>query len=152
MNSPKKSEKTKPVILLAEDGDDDVFWICRGFDPRLVEYRVVRDGRQVVDYLDGAGQFADRGSFPFPRLMLLDLKMPNLSGLQVLSWIRNHKDPCVKRLPVVVLTNSEDGADLAEAYELGASSYLLKPGDGSQTAAVVRKCCDYWVGKNLCPA
>src|SRR5947207_15017530 len=86
---------------------------------------VVDDGDKAVAYLAGHGGFADRARHPLPVLLLLDLKLPRRSGLEVLAWVR--QQPTLKRLPVVVLTSSEESADINRAYDLGANSYLVKP-------------------------
>lgn len=115
------------VILLVEDNEDDVFLAETALKGAGVEnpLRVVRDGQEAVDYLGGTGQFADRERFPYPGLILLDLKMPYRSGLEVLSWMRQRTD-----LPptfVAVLSSSNEPGDLQSAYDLGAKTYLVKP-------------------------
>src|SRR5438067_5170321 len=90
-----------------------------------LELKTVTDGDEALDYLRGEAKFADRERNPLPKLVLLDLKMPRLSGFDVLSWIR--RDERFRRLPVVVLTSSTHDADMRRAYDLGANSYLVKP-------------------------
>jgi len=114
-------------ILLAEDNEDHVALIQRAFrrgglcNPLFV----VRDGEQAIAYLTGTGKFANREEFPLPTLMLLDLKMPNVDGFEVLHWIR--QQPALRGLRVVVLTTSEEQQDINRAYQLGANSFLVKP-------------------------
>ena len=86
---------------------------------------VVEDGQAAVDYLAGAGKHADRDSYPLPAVLFLDLKLPYLSGHEVLAWIRRQKD--LEALLVIVLTSSNEASDLSRCYALGANSYLVKP-------------------------
>jgi CheY-like chemotaxis protein len=139
------------TILVVEDNPTDVMLIRRAFTKARIDspLQVVRDGDTAVRYLAGAGDFADRAEFPLPGLMLLDLKLPRRSGLEVLEWLREQAGLC--RLPVVVLTSSRQPQDVNRAYELGANSYLVKPVefDGLQTmlGAVNR----YWLSMNANP-
>ena len=115
------------VILLVEDDENDVLLLQSAFEKAKLraELKVVHNGQQVKDYLSGHGAFADRGRFPIPFLLLLDLRMPGTDGFQVLRWVRTQ--PELKCLLVVVLTSSNLQRDIDRAYELGANSYLVKP-------------------------
>jgi len=115
------------VILLAEDDDNHVALIRRAFklSGLLNPLYVVRDGEEAIAYLKGEEAFANRDGYPWPGLLLLDVKMPRQDGFQVLEWIRQQPD--LKRLPVVVLTSSEEIRDVNRAYDLGANSFLVKP-------------------------
>jgi CheY-like chemotaxis protein len=113
--------------LLVDDNEDDVFFILRaakesGLDSK---FHVARDGQQAKDYLAGAGEFADRLRFPLPRLLLLDLKLPYVSGLALLEWLRIQ--PHLEGIIVIVLTSSQAPVDLNRAFQLGANSVLEKP-------------------------
>lgn len=121
-NGPKDG-----VILLVEDNEDDVFLTEQALKKLKCEnpVRVVGDGDQAVNYLSGEGEFADREKFPFPRLVLLDLKLPYRSGLDILAWMREHGN--LPRPFVAVLTGSNEPSDLRKAYELGCNTYLVKP-------------------------
>ena len=116
-----------PTILLVEDNPDDVLLIRRAFAKAgtTAPLNVVSDGEAAVAYLAGEGAYADRAHFPLPALLLLDLKRPPKSGLEVLEWLRAR--PGLRRLPVVVLTSSRESVDVQRAYDLGANSYLVKP-------------------------
>ena len=116
------------TILLVEDDSNDVLLLQRAFRRAGLTHalQVVSDGDQAVAYLGGQGQFNDRGKHPLPSLVLLDLKLPRRSGLEVLGWIRDQK-PEVKNLPVIVLTSSRLSEDVDRAYSLGANSYMAKP-------------------------
>lgn len=142
------SEKT---ILLAEDdlGHAELFRQAMketGIRGRLV---VVEDGTEVIDYLFASGQYADRDQEDLPDLILLDLKMPRMSGLQVLQVLRRVRgDERVHMPPVVVMTSSDDDRDIIEAYRRGAQSYIRKPIDFAEYARTVRETLEYWLGLN----
>jgi len=116
-----------PPFLLVEDNEDDVVLIKRAFSKSGLASPIygVRSGLEAMQYLDGAGRFGDRQRYPFPRVVLLDLKMPGVDGFEVLDWIRRR--PAMRGLRVVVLTSSTNMADISRAYELGACSFLVKP-------------------------
>ena len=117
------------TILLAEDSEDHVLLLKSAFKRAnlLNPLQVVSDGRQAIDYLRGNGIYADRSLYPYPALLLLDLKMPNCDGFEVLQWIRDQRDLLPFR--IVVLTTSDRVYDMQRAYELGAHSFLTKPVD-----------------------
>ena len=133
------------TVLLAEDDPDDVLLTRLAFEKaRLANpLQVVRDGVELLAYLQGEGQFSDRNKFPMPILLLLDLKMPRLNGFQVLEWLRNH--PEHQSLSVAVMTSSDHDPDISRAYELGADSYLIKPPDAEALLALVQRLHAYWV-------
>ena len=139
------------VILLAEDDPNDVLLIQRAFQRTHVAnpVQVVRDGEEVLAYLSGQGPFADRERHPLPVLMLMDLKMPRKSGLEVLEWVR--KQPGLKRLPIIVLTSSNQSPDINRAYELGANSYLVKPAGFDSLLELVKNLDMYWLILNEKP-
>lgn len=115
------------MILLVEDNEDDVFLMDLALKEAGVENcrYVARDGQEAVDYLSGKGEFGDRERFPFPGLILLDLKLPYRSGLDILQWMR--AEPGLPKTVVAVLTSSNEPRDLQKAYDLGAKTYLVKP-------------------------
>jgi CheY-like chemotaxis protein len=121
-----KSE-LNPTILLVEDNEDDVFAMQRALNIGKVTnpLQVVTDGKQAVDYLAGAGMYADRTQFPMPFLIFLDLKLPYLTGFEILRWMRTQ--PQLESIMVAVLTGSAEKRDQDTAYGLGARSYLVKP-------------------------
>src|SRR5262249_4579572 len=139
------------VILLAEDDLNDVLLIRRAFQRTHVAnpLHVVQDGEQALAYLSGEGPFADRERYPLPVLMLIDLKMPRRNGLEVLEWVR--LQPCLKRLPVVVLTSWNQNPDINRAYELGANSYLVKPAAFDSLLELVKNLDMYWLILNEKP-
>lgn len=126
------------VVLHVEDDEGDRTILAAAFRkvaPQLV-LRSVADGEEAVHYLSGQGEFRDRERFPVPQLVLLDLKLPKKSGLEVLDWVRGHSE--LKGLSVFMLTSSGDPADLQRATALGANSYLIKPVDLRATREIVR--------------
>src|SRR5437763_14960 len=106
-------------ILQIEDDENDVLFLRIAMENAGVSHplQVAKDGRQAIEYLSGTGKFSDRGSFPLPCLVLMDLKLPRLSGHEVLKWIRNQ--PNFRTLPVLVFTSSNADSDIETAYQLG---------------------------------
>ncbi|MDB6028604.1 MAG: response regulator with CheY-like receiver domain and winged-helix DNA-binding domain [Verrucomicrobiales bacterium] len=139
MNSPQS------IILLAEDEVNDVLLMKRAFGKvKLINpVQVVSDGEQTIAYLQGQDPFQNREKYPLPMLILLDLKLPRRSGLEVLAWIRQQEAP-VSRIPVVVLTSSKQTTDVNRAYELGANSYLVKPVTFEGLLEMVKALEMYW--------
>jgi len=139
------------VVLLAEDDPNDVLLIQRAFQKTNIAnpLYVVRDGEEAVAYLSGQVQYADRRRHPLPVLLLLDLKMPRKSGFEVLQWLRQR--PKLKRLPVVVLTSANQNPDINKAFDLGANSYLVKPGGLDSLLELVKNLNMYWLILNEKP-
>ena len=108
--------------------------------------KVVKDGREAKDYLAGHEPFADRGQHPLPALVLLDLKLPRVDGLEVLRRIRT--ETLTRRMPVVILTSSKEEQDLAASYDLGVNSYIRKPVDFEQFAQAIQTLGLYWLVLN----
>jgi CheY-like chemotaxis protein len=139
------------TVLLVEDNPDDALLTRRAFTkagiPKLLQ--VVEDGERAVAYLAGNGDFADRDRFPLPLLVLLDLKLPRRSGFEVLEWLR--VQPGLRRLPVVVLTSSDQSADVNRAFDLGANSYLVKPVKFDALLDMVKALNLYWLLLNEKP-
>ena len=135
----------RDVILMAEDDDAQATLVVKAFERAgpISPIMVVNDGEEAIEYLSGEGKYAQREHYPLPGLLLLDLKMPNKDGFQVLEWIREHPD--LKRLRVVVLTDSKYKQDINRAYELGANSYLVKPGGLRDFVALAEAIKGYWI-------
>ena len=125
------------AILLVEDNKDDVFLMKRAMQSaRIVNpLIVVESGEDAMEYLSGAGKFADRDSYPFPAVVFLDLKLPIVFGHDVLAWIRSQQ--AFESLVVIVLTSSYEASDLSRCYALGANSYLVKPPTREQIESLV---------------
>jgi CheY-like chemotaxis protein len=140
----------RPGILLVEDDPDDVLLLRRALRMAGAEVplHVVGDGDAAVAYIEGTGEHADRRGSPLPCLVLLDLKLPKRSGLEVLEWLR--QQPVLRRLPVIALTSSGQRNDIDRAYDLGVNSYLVKPVQSSALAEMLRHLIKYW-GELNCP-
>jgi CheY-like chemotaxis protein len=138
------------TILQVEDDVNDVFFMQRAMKKAGATnpIQVVSDGQEAIDYLQGAGKFADRQKFPFPYLVLLDLKLPYVMGLDVLRWIRQQPPtPMV----VIVLTASAEETDIAMAYRLGANGFMTKPCETRKFDDMVRSIKDFWLTHNTLP-
>ena len=141
----KNIEKT---ILLVEDNPDDELLTLLAFkDNNIVnEVNVVHDGQEALDYLFGTGQFKDRDLNQLPRVILLDLKLPKVDGLEVLQKIRSNI--LTKHLPVVILTSSKEETDIINSYHLGANSYIRKPVDFDKFSEAIKQLGLYWLVLN----
>jgi two-component system response regulator len=139
------------LILLVEDNPDDELLTLRAFERSRVanEIVVVRDGEEALDFLFLTGRHAQRDATRMPEVVLLDLKLPKLDGLEVLRRLR--AEPRTRRLPVVVLTSSNEQRDLIATYDLGANSFVRKPVDFEQFADAVRHLGLYWLVLNENP-
>jgi two-component system response regulator len=142
----------QPVeILLVEDNPHDVELTLRVFKKNHLTNRIhiVRDGAEALEYLFCTGAYAARNIEDRPKLVLLDLKLPKVDGLQVLQRLKG--DPRTRALPVTVLTSSREERDLVESYRLGVNSYIVKPVDFDQFAETVRQIGLYWMLLNQPP-
>jgi two-component system response regulator len=133
-----------PIILVVEDNPDDEALTLRALQHNGVSNEVVvaRDGAEALDYLHCRGAFADREPV-LPQVVLLDLRLPKVDGLQVLREVRSH--PATKCLPVVVLTSSDEEQDIVRSYDLGANSYVRKPVEFSEFTQSIRQLGLYWL-------
>jgi len=131
--------RPEQTILLAEDSPDDVLLTRLAFrKARLANHlEVVQDGEEAIAYFKGMERFADRERFPVPILLLLDLNMPKVSGFEFLLWFRKRR--AFQDLPVAILTSSEEDPHAAQAFKLGANSFLVKPPDASTLLALVQR-------------
>lgn len=136
------------IILLVEDNPDDVDLTLRALKKSNVlnEVVVAGDGVEALDYLFATGTYSGRDSTVMPEVVLLDLKLPKVDGLEVLRQIR--ADERTKLLPVVILTSSNEERDVVESYKLGANSYIRKPVDFDQFVESVRQLGLYWLVLN----
>ena len=138
------------TLLWVEDDPDDILLGERALAKAGFEtLRIVRDGDQAISYLGGKGEFSDRTRFPIPSLVLLDLKLPRKSGFEVLRWIRGAGGP--RRMPVVILTSSQEQRDIDRAYDDGANAYLVKPVDTRTFAEMVSGLHHFWALLNRNP-
>lgn len=138
-------------ILLVEDNPDDETLTLRTLNKHRIpcEVTVVRDGVEALHYLFGTGPFASRDMSTMPNLVLLDLKLPKVDGLEVLRSIRN--DERTRLIPVVIFTSSNEAHDIEQSYVLGTNSYLRKPVDYNLFSEAVNQLGHYWLEQNLTP-
>ena len=135
----------KVTILLVEDSPDDVELAMRALRKQHLLSDVIRveDGAEALDFMYGRGRFEGRDVRKQPKLVLLDLKLPKVNGLEVLAIIKSDAD--LRHIPVVMLTSSREDPDIRQAYELGANSYIVKPVDFEQFLAAVSEIGFYWM-------
>ena len=134
-----------PLVLSAEDEESDALILRRAFKKANVlnSLAIVKDGQEAVDYLSGSDPYSDRSRHPLPGLILLDLKMPRMSGFDVLSWIA--KRPDLGSIPVAVLSSSFSDADVRKALQMGAHDYFVKPNGLDQYAPLVQAWRSRWL-------
>lgn len=135
----------KKIIFLVEDNADDEALMLRALKKNNIANEIViaRDGAEALDYLFGAGKYAGRNTNEQPQIILLDLKLPKLDGIEVLKRIR--EDERTKFIPVVVLTTSVEQRDIVESYQFGANSYVQKPVDFNEFMEATRQLGTYWL-------
>jgi len=133
------------AILLVEDDEADIFLLRRAFrNARIANPLIeVRDGQAAIQYLSGEGDYAERTRYPIPFMVLLDLRLPKLSGFEVIAWMRDQ--PQLANLVVVVLTASDHVPDVTKARDLGANSYLVKPGNFEELVEMVKRIKGRWL-------
>lgn len=139
------------TILLVEDNADDEVLALRALTRTSIRSNivVVRDGEEALDYIFGQGKYTGRDIRLQPHVTFLDIKLPKLNGLEVLKAIRS--DEHTRLIPVVVLTSSDEPADILEAYRLGANSYIKKPVDFNEFVRQVKLLGEYWLSINRSP-
>ena len=139
------------TVLLVEDSEDDIFFARRAFEEAglLASLNHVEDGQKAIEYLSAKGPYADRMRFPIPSVALLDIKLPFISGLEVLKWIREQSGS--PRLPVIVFTSSDQERDVEKAYALGANAYVMKPARAEYYSNLVTLIKRFWIDVNIPP-
>ena len=148
---PELPTESLGTILLVEDETTDAILIQRAFEKVGVRNPIAHlaHGDVALAYLEGINEYSDRLKFPLPILIILDLKLPGMGGLQLLKWIRTKRE--LRMIPVVVLTGSADTTQVQAAYEAGANSYLLKPADRNEIVRVIEAVELYWMKQNVPP-
>ncbi len=143
---------SKGTILLVEDNRDDEVLTLRAFQKNRIAnpIAVVRDGQEALDYLFATGSYTERGADDLPVIILLDLKLPKVNGLEVLREIRNNERTRV--IPVIILTTSIEDEDVIGSYTLGANSYIRKPVDFTEFVDAVHTLGNYWLLLNTSPS
>ncbi|EKD42702.1 MAG: response regulator receiver protein [uncultured bacterium] len=145
--------QNQPVeILLVEDNPNDVELALHAFRKQNLTNQIftVRDGEEALDFIFCTGAFKQRSSQKAPKVILLDLKLPKISGLEVLKRIKSHQD--TKTIPIVILTTSQEDRDVIESYKLGVNSYIIKPVDFTQFSESMRQIGLYWLLLNHLPS
>jgi CheY-like chemotaxis protein len=139
------------VILLADDDPNDRFLVRRAFQKLGITNPLyeVHDGSAAIAYLAGEGQYSNRALFPFPGILLLDLQMPRVGGLEVLEWIRSKLT--VSGLLIIVLSRNDELRQVNRAYALGANSFLTKPNSDQELEGLISSFRNYWMVKNTPP-
>jgi CheY-like chemotaxis protein len=138
------------LILLVEDDPNDVELALAAFEDLDLDVTVAvaRDGQEAIDFLLRQGRFADRGG-GCPVLVLLDVKLPKLTGVQVLAKVKSV--PGLRRTPVVMLTSSREERDLVESYDLGVNAYVVKPVGYGEFTRLLKETCSFWIAINQRP-
>ena len=123
-------DNTQFSVLLVEDDLNDIFLVKRAFKKARLQnpLNVVTDGQEAIHYLRGLGKYADRETYPLPTLIVMDIKMPRKTGFEVLEWVKGQGRP-LRRIPIVIVSSSDNPSDINQAYELGANAYMVKPMD-----------------------
>lgn len=144
--------KLKPVVLLVEDDNFDVQLIQTALARTPGEINLIRveDGDKAVEYLSGEGAYVDREQYPVPITMILDIKLPRRSGLEVLQWLRS-QETAIRRLPTFMLTSSSHQVDINRAYERGANAYITKPESVKELTTVLGELKNFWFGRMELP-
>jgi CheY-like chemotaxis protein len=132
-------------VLLVEDDLNDIFLVKRAFKLARIQnpLQVVTDGLEAISYLRGEGKYQDRTAFPLPKLIVMDIKMPRKTGFEVLEWVKS-SSRLLRRIPVVIVSSSEDPNDINRAYELGANAYMIKPVDFRAVEHLFESITHYW--------
>jgi CheY-like chemotaxis protein len=141
----------KLIILLVEDDPNDTLLLQRAFRKSGIDIpvHVCTDGADAKAYLKGEGKYADRNAFPFPRVLITDLKMPRCSGFDLLDWLQNH--PECNLIPKIVLSASAQEGDVARAYEIGANCYFKKPSTFEELCKFVQIAHAFWLSAVVPP-
>ena len=137
-------EDSNYTILLVEDDENDATLVEMALKKNDIHNPVqrARDGLEAIAYLNGDGVYANRALHPFPEVLLVDIKMPRMTGLELLAWIREH--PGFRIIPTIVMTSSRLDVDIEKAYSLGANTYMAKPSSFAELAKMVKTAHEYW--------
>jgi len=133
------------AVLLVEDDLNDIFLVKRAFKSAQMRgpLQVVTDGAEAIRYLSGEGKYSDRAAYPLPQLMVLDIQMPRRNGFEVLEWVKTSAPP-LRRIPIIIVSSSDNPADINRAYELGANAYMVKPVDYRGVESLFQSITQYW--------
>jgi len=133
------------TVLLVEDDLNDIFLVKRAFKRAQISnpLQVVTDGEKAIEYLQGQGSYADRNVYPLPKLIVMDINMPGKSGFEVLQWLKGGSHP-LHKIPIVIVSSSDDPADVNSAYELGTNVYMVKPMEFKAVEHLFQSITHYW--------
>jgi CheY-like chemotaxis protein len=133
------------TVLLVEDDLNDIFLVKRAFKLARIRnpLQVVTDGLEAMNYLSGNDKYADRKTYPLPKLIVMDIKMPRKTGFEVLEWVKGDGRP-LRRIPIIIVSSSDNPADINRAYELGANAYMVKPMDFKAVEHLFESITHYW--------
>jgi CheY-like chemotaxis protein len=137
-------DSDKFTVLLVEDDLNDIFLVKRAFKKANIPnpLQVVTDGAEAINYLQGTEKYADRDHYPLPHLIVMDITMPRMTGFEVLEWIK--ADAVLRRVPVIIVSSSDQAADINRAYELGANAYMIKPVNFRSVETLFQSITHYW--------
>ncbi len=138
-------DKQSFTVLLVEDDLNDIFLVKRAFKMARIRnpLQIVTDGQEAISYLRGEGKYADRDAHPLPKLIVMDIRMPRKSGFEVLEWVKDSSKP-LRRIPVVIVSSSDNPIDINRAYELGANAYMVKPVEFRAVEHLFESITHYW--------
>ena len=137
-------DKKPFTVLLVEDDLSDIFLVKRAFKMARIQnpLQVVTDGEEAIQYLRGEGKYGDRTAYPLPKLIVMDIKMPRRTGFEVLEWVKgNHLLRCI---PIIIVSSSDNPADINHAYESGVNAYMVKPVDFHKVEHLFHSITQYW--------
>ncbi len=140
--------KSDRIILMAEDDENDVVFLQRAFAQAQISnpLQVVEDGQAAIDYLSGTGKYSDRTLYPLPGLVILDLKMPRKTGLEVLQWVRSQEK--LRGLAIIMFTSSVHPAEIDTAYRMGANAFVTKPSGAPERTELAKMIKGFWLTFN----
>ena len=143
--------KREQYVLMAEDDENDVAFARRAFAQMEIAalLHVVEDGQEAIDFLSGAGKYSDRNPQQLPSLLMLDLKMPRKTGMDVLKWIREQER--LQTVPVIIFSSSVHPAEVEAAYRVGANAFVTKPSGSPERTELVRMIKGFWLTFNQVP-
>jgi CheY-like chemotaxis protein len=132
------------TVLIAEDNEDDALFLGRAFRKIGLKnpVQILTDGGEVMKYLKAEGKYADRQKHPFPGVLFLDIKMPRVSGFQVLEWLREH--PECRVIPTMIFSSSSQPQDVTRAYQIGANAYFVKPNTLEELQEMLQYAYEFW--------
>jgi CheY-like chemotaxis protein len=132
------------TVLLVEDDLNDIFLVKRAFKMARIQnpLQVVTDGEEAIQYLRGEGKYADRAGYPLPKLIVMDLKMPRRTGFEVLEWVKGNA--LLRRIPIIIVSSSDNPADINHAYQSGVNAYMVKPVDFHRVEHLFQAITEYW--------